>query len=312
FQPTETGLYQGTYTISSNNDDFNEDDNQQFFNFIVSDTTYAKDLGVNLATITPADITTWSVGNYYYVANGDGYTVTSVDFGIGNPADIVGLQAIVTISEWTDANEDGVAQADERILLGFKEFEIEDEAANFANVAFNDGEDDPVILKDETGYLVMIGYNGPIGFVEANNINYDAFQFLAGLNGEPPHRSFFNIETADVAADYNPLANVPFVRMNINTTPTNLEETLTAEHEIKVFPNPATTQLTLDLDLQDVSKDVRLRVFDMTGKLVSVARLENISNQQFTFNTSSLQSGIYVMEVTTDFGVRTVQFEIAE
>jgi len=312
FTPSELGLYQGIYTISSDNDDFNEEDNQQSFNFIISDTTFSKDIGVNLGTLTPADITTWSAGNYYFVPNGDGYTVTSVDFGIGNPADIVGLTAIVTVSEWNDDNEDGVAQVDERILLGFKEFEIEDEAANFANMSFNEEDDEPILLKDSTGYLVMIGYNGPIGFVEASGLNYDAFQFLADQNGMPSHRSFFNIATADIEADYNPLANVPFVRMNVNTTPVNVEETLTAEHDIKLFPNPATTQLTLDLDLQEVSKDVRLRVFDMMGRLVSQTRLENISNQEFNFNTSTLQAGVYVMEITTDFGVRSVQFEIAK
>lgn len=325
FAPTEIGLYQGFYTISSPNDDFDEGDNQQSFFFFISDTTFAKEYalegGNDLGGIlVDFDVNpTWAYGQHFYVPNGDGYQVTSVTLGVSNPAEVAGLTIIAAIFEWADANEDGVAQGDERILIGFREYEIQetDVADAPINIAFNDVEGEEIFLKDDTEYLVMNVANGPITITSSiGTFDYSATSLLTTEAGTPRYGGFIGLSNDLAAEDYTPVGGaqqfVPFVRMNINTTPTNLEETLTEEHEIKVYPNPATTQLTLDLDLQEVSKDVRLRVFDMTGRLVSRTRLENISSQEFTFNTANLQSGVYVMEITTDFGVRTVQFEIAE
>ncbi|MEM8526170.1 MAG: PA domain-containing protein [Bacteroidota bacterium] len=329
FTPSEIGLYQGTYTVSSNNDDFDETDNQQSFFFFISDTTFAKEYalegGNDLGGIE-VDFDqnpTWAYGQSYYVPNGAGYQVTSVTLSASSTnfagESVVGLTIIAAIYKWDDVNEDGTAQGDERELLGFREYEIQegDNATTPITLMFNDVEGEEILLEDDTEYLVMNIANGPISLgASTGTFDYNATIFLTANNGAPRYGGFIGLSNDLAQEDFgfvNPTQQfVPFVRLNVNTTPVNVEETLTAENEVKVYPNPATTELTLSLDLQEVSKDVRLRVFDMTGKLISVARLENISNQEFTFNTSSLQSGVYVMEITTDFGVRTVQFEIAQ
>ncbi len=75
-----------------------------------------------------------------------------------------------------------------------------------------------------------------------------------------------------------------------------------AANTIKVYPNPATSTLYLDLPSQE---DYTIRVFDVSGKLMMDQKQTNNS-----INTQQLQSGMYVVQVINAKGTfsRTARF----
>ena len=67
-----------------------------------------------------------------------------------------------------------------------------------------------------------------------------------------------------------------------------------------VAPNPANENTNFNIILRN-SKEVRINLFDLTGKLI-----DNVSNSYMTkgvhsisYNTSSLNSGIYIFQVAS-------------
>ncbi|UTW64034.1 Omp28-related outer membrane protein [bacterium SCSIO 12741] len=72
---------------------------------------------------------------------------------------------------------------------------------------------------------------------------------------------------------------------------------------INVYPNPAVNEAKIDMNLQN-GGDVALNVYDLTGKRVMTAT-ENVvaGSNTLTLNTSSLEAGIYNVEIVTAEGV---------
>lgn len=70
-----------------------------------------------------------------------------------------------------------------------------------------------------------------------------------------------------------------------------------------VYPNPTKGILNIN-ELFDVN---RIKIFDVTGKLVESIEINSIN---VTINTSDLKSGVYVVVFHTDDGVTTSQFVI--
>jgi hypothetical protein len=318
FTPEEIGLYRGVYTVSLDPEleDFNEDDNQQEFFFFVSETTFAKEYslesGEALAAVSPGgDFTDWAYGNYFYVPNGDGYEVNTVSFGIGNVEEIAGLSVTVLIYKWEDLNENGVSEADERDPIGFIDYEITGEETNNQPITV-DFTEEGVLLEDDTEYLVMLLANGPITISASGGVvDYLATLTLTDGQGDIRYSGFFG-DNADIDGDFSPdVGFTPFVRMEINTVGVNTEEVLAQEHGMELFPNPTSSQVTLDLKLEEAAQQVDVRVYSITGQLMLQDRLQNIQAQQFNYNVENLANGVYLMEVTTDFGVRTLKFEVA-
>ena len=69
---------------------------------------------------------------------------------------------------------------------------------------------------------------------------------------------------------------------------------------VTVAPNPANENTNFNIILRN-SKEVRINLFDLTGKLI-----DNVSNSYMTkgvhsisYNTSTLNSGIYIFQVAS-------------
>ncbi len=67
---------------------------------------------------------------------------------------------------------------------------------------------------------------------------------------------------------------------------------------IKVYPNPASTQV--NVDLSDVSGSLQtLAIYDMSGRMVSSKNYNGLAHNNIeTMDISSLSSGMYLVEVT--------------
>ena len=65
---------------------------------------------------------------------------------------------------------------------------------------------------------------------------------------------------------------------------------------MKVYPNPATQNLTIDLEELNVSGQALLTVFDMQGRVMSKTNV-NVSNS-VTINISDLNTGNYLLNIS--------------
>jgi hypothetical protein len=86
----------------------------------------------------------------------------------------------------------------------------------------------------------------------------------------------------------------------------------TSNAAITLFPNPAATEMNVNIDAVAPIANVVVRVMDMTGRIVMNDDLGAIGTGNFrhTMNTTSLQQGGYIIEIVTDGAVQRQQIQI--
>ncbi len=69
---------------------------------------------------------------------------------------------------------------------------------------------------------------------------------------------------------------------------------------LRVYPNPASTQVTIEINVTNESL-IQLRLIDMTGKEISSKNYGTVSvASTVTINTSDLDAGVYLVELTVN------------
>jgi hypothetical protein len=158
-----------------------------------------------------------------------------------------------------------------------------------------------ISITDATGNTVVASYGAPLqtlglqgaslavvasGFLNpANNSNGPAFGLWVAL---------------PAGGNMIPLPVVTSVVEN------------TANATITLFPNPAATEMNVNIDAATPIANVVVRVMDMTGRIVMNDDLGAIGTGNFrhTLNTTSLQQGGYIIEIVTDGAVNRQQIQI--
>src|SRR5690606_16762114 len=88
----------------------------------------------------------------------------------------------------------------------------------------------------------------------------------------------------------------------VNCNPDAVTELETVESS--VFPNPATDYLNITSSLQGAAT---VRVFDAIGRVVLENNV-NLSQATYTQTISSLENGIYIIQISTADKVATQRF----
>ncbi|KAA3632989.1 MAG: T9SS C-terminal target domain-containing protein, partial [Bacteroidetes bacterium] len=110
---------------------------------------------------------------------------------------------------------------------------------------------------------------------------------------------------------------VPLVRMSIGNNDdltgdaiVGLTETILPEGSVGVFPNPVDRVANVEFNLNEMSENVTIDIFDLTGKLVSRTKHQNVHNQTVNVNVANLAAGNYKMRARTDAGIKTVNLSV--
>ncbi|MBA3706871.1 MAG: T9SS type A sorting domain-containing protein [Bacteroidetes bacterium] len=97
------------------------------------------------------------------------------------------------------------------------------------------------------------------------------------------------------------ISTEPFNRNFSGATTDNINSK-EAEKAISIFPNPTNGKnLTLTFEGFDISENIVMQLFDMTGKVIfnTSASIENIKSD-YLFNIGSLPNGIYLIKISQD------------
>jgi hypothetical protein len=285
----------------------------------------------------------YSAGNYFYVPKGDGWNARTVTFGVSDAAGGAPFEAIMTSSIYKvlgDADASGDISGAERLLVGKSEdpfFSVGSTTAGRRKITLNVfGVDDagevdlskPVELESNSGYLVMIDVYPTVGTAvypllstrsdtrntRVRNFYYGASELaFSQLNIE---KYYSMISTGGTNSD-NP-ADRPLGGFFKNTyvewelsDPVGTED-IKSDLGFDIHPNPASDVLFVDMQLEKTSNSVRLEVFDLAGRRISVADHSNIKNENLTVNTSSFNAGMYILKVTTDEGFNSRKFSVGK
>lgn len=340
FTPEATAgtAYTGTYSITADSTDLAPDNNNQTFDFIVTDTTFSKEMG-STNSVTPADSNwddgephSWTNGNCYYITNGEGYFARTISFGIANADDPGIASRLISVNLWkweNDTNTDGNCDPDERTKIAFNIYEIlgtetVDDIITLPLLTFPTLALDPIPLQDTTRYLAMIEYatNDDVNlyFSGSTAFDYGAQVFLStnlpvpairqaemiGLGGDLEAEVFDNGAFAS--------GIVPVCRLSIGDTPlmVGTDDLLSDENLIAISPNPASDYINLSLDLVETHERAAIRIMDVSGKLIVEHKYENVQKETFSYDISNFASGTYFMHFISDLGMKSERFIVTK
>ncbi|MBK8492772.1 MAG: T9SS type A sorting domain-containing protein [Saprospirales bacterium] len=329
FTPNATGVYTGTYSISADSADFNPDNNSLSFEFLVTDTLFAKENGVTLTT-RPSNASwdvdepwSWAYGNYYYVPTAGNYFFGHVFFSLDvtdNP-DLADENVTIRIYKWTDDNADELADPAERDPVATMIYTITgNEASDDELIAIPVTTllGDPVPLEDDTEYIVAVEFQTDItgktvdmGMSRA--VDFGAMSLRAQLGGAPRYGSFLGVLGNLDEEPYSSLGFgtdfVPVIRVSVVET-SNTKELLNAAEVLNISPNPANDFVQFDVKLKETSSQIRVELLDMTGRSLGMQAFQNTNVVNTSFNTSNLANGTYLVRIDTDFGYTTELFVV--
>ena len=338
--PATEDTYTAVYSVSADAADFDDSNNSQQFSFIVTDSVFAKEDGTGItgATSTGTTGVDWTLATTYFVRNGEDpvdsnikYECSSVLVGLDNLQDNVGGFVSIYLYEWEDVNNDGIAQVDERNgtaagnILGNFTYLIEagtDDAIDLLVSLENFSDPDvPLLLKANTTYVLAAGAtsagNSIIQIAGNSDFlsSYNATGFLTDSISVERIQALSAANSGDggLNTDLDGFNFVPRLRMHVNPyIEVSTNNPLDEANTVKIYPNPATEVVNMDLDLVENLNNAVVRIVDLNARNVMEATYENLSSQTLTYSVANLSAGTYFLKIQSDKGYITKKFTIVK
>lgn len=327
YTPDAVGLFNGAYTISADNEDDDPSNNTQAFEFIVSDTIFAKEFGATRALSAAANNYdagapfSVAIGNHFYVTNGTGQYIRSATFAIQGSPESAGIELAIVLYKWEDSDPDAefpAAEPEEREFVEFSSYIIQgDEDENdLITVPFPMSE-----LEDNTHYILMVEYQATeqvtVTFGASDLMDFSATIFTTNLLGAPRFGAMTGVP-ADGDLSIEPYGSVgfgrdivPVVRMNVFDPLVNGDNDIQVlKNEFTLFPNPTSDQINVQLNLEELAQSATVRIFDIAGRQLMEQTYDNIQKERLTYNLKNYAAGTYTVQVVTDRGAGTKRFTV--
>ncbi len=174
------------------------------------------------------------------------------------------------------------------------------------------------ITEKANGHIAMTGKTTSFGFANGNGevlivaLKQDWSFVNATTFGGYEKEDAFSVEPTEDNAyiicgqtndTYNVLEDIYLIKTDstaASTTidvsnPTTIFENTTKTATIKLYPNPANSQIIIDL--KDIKEDATIVITNSIGQVVKRATLSGMNNSTVVVPTSTLASGIYFLSV---------------
>jgi hypothetical protein len=160
---------------------------------------------------------------------------------------------------------------------------------------------DPLFLSDNQRYLICLQtFNNRIAFGYDAGINYSGNQSITAMPNSPVF-----VDDTWYTGGWNGTSASSIGLRAIDATQVSVNELKTIEGS--VYPNPASDVVTISIE---ASGSANLIVSDVSGKLVFNDKI-TLVNGQTTIDINSLESGVYIFNVTLETG-ETSQFNVVK
>jgi len=315
----EVNNYIGTYSVDFDNQDANPADNQQEFNFAVTDTLFSKWFLNPAVGIAPADDNSYAYGNCFYIPRGDGLYGRYVSFSVTNADELAGKEANILTYRWQgDDNGDFAASTDEYGggPIAFNTYTFSGtEELNLITVPMSEDEIG-IPLEDDAYYFTVIQYNAEgdetMGMLASEEFNYEPMLLQSLSTDRPQYASVLDVgNTGEYSLIGFGLDVVPVVDISISANPdlVTTQLRLSKENQITAYPNPSDEFVTLDFNLVN-PQDVEVRFLDMKGRLLFAQQYDKLQRNQLTYPLTQFAAGTYFVYVQTEEGVRTLKISV--
>ncbi len=325
--------YTGTYTLTpADGADAIPSNNSITFNFSVSDTLFSKDLGATRSVAPSAD-NNYSYSCVYYIPEGEGLYARYVSFGVSDSQGaLAGNSCNIFLYEWEgDTNGDGNVNTAEMTAgqaIAFNSYQFQgDEHLEILTLPI-DLDSEAIPLQSGKYYVIAIQYvavaDENMFLLASEEFNYFGMNYLTdSLNTNDNTVPIQYASALDVgnSGEYFILGFgfdiVPLIRMSIGNNDdlsgdaiVATREVILADGAVSVFPNPVDKVANVAFNLNEVSENVTLEIFDLKGRMVSRTKHEQIQEQTVNVDVAFLPAGNYKMRARTDNGIKTVNLVV--
>lgn len=308
------GDYFIRYSIESDNSavDYDPNNNQWLMPFRVTQNLFAKtngifdnqDVGVNGE---------YTMGNLYTTSPNilaDQYKATDLQFSVTAPGALTGISLNAYLMEVDDVeaglnweNFDGNASPLENpsfVLKGFSTVDLTGSRENAyipAPLTDFDGSDG-ITLNPGTRYVAMIEFNGAAADL-GMSVNFDVdYDFVSTIVYVGDQGGWF------LGGFGN--RNAAVIEMNLALTTTTDDVALPAS-SLGVFPNPVQDEINVDIQLDEKAEVANLTIADVTGKVLLIDELTDVTEIKKAYNFSNYEAGTYLVRLATEKGTRTLK-----
>ncbi len=334
----EEGTYTISYELVSDSEDAEPSNNSVSANFVVGGNTFNKvipesEAGANyLVGLAPGGGNVYnSYANAYYIPNGEGFQATTISTGFEftSNATIQPATIIAHLYLWIDDGDGIAAATNEKFLVASGEYFMDPDEVNFFELRNIDIELTPdgaetLELAPNSQYIATVhvnpltpgDFNDPIRqlgmFVDTNrDFSYGPMQFAFENSGTQVRR--YGSMWAPDGVDGTPSDNLNRTLTSGITTQATwyipLEIAIFSDADdinnnlnVSVYPNPADTDVSIELALESISEKVNITILDIQGKEVIRENRENLQNGVISINVENLSSGVYFANIATDEG----------
>jgi hypothetical protein len=84
------------------------------------------------------------------------------------------------------------------------------------------------------------------------------------------------------------------------------------DNALTVFPNPATEFITASIELEEMTANAEIAIYNVSGQVMETRNLSNVQNEQVLFNLNGYTSGTYFMSIVTDAGHTIKRFIVSK
>ncbi len=344
--PATPATYSGVYSVTADSTDADLNDNAQEFSFEVTNSLFAKETGpatqsfrynVFDANNANSGDDSYMIGNHYHLPNGGNYYLQDVTFGLtyggfaapdlSDSASVAGRFINLYVYKLNIDARDSIG-LDDREQIAFASYTLIGNEENnlitipasaFTNIA-NPG-DEHIHFEDGGDYLIMgqvvhpTPGTGSFVFWQVNeDINYSATILRQNELATPRYGSFIGEGATATTEAFTALSAsdspAAIMRMNIEEDLVSTKDLLSADNSVRLFPNPVSNVLNVQLDLVDPANQLMLEITDLTGKLLLQKDYGQIQNETVTIDVKQFPVGTYFLTVRTNEGSKTERFVI--
>ena len=140
----------------------------------------------------------------------------------------------------------------------------------------------------------------------------DTYMYDQYTNTSTPLVDGFNTVSFTVDASIPASIAVDRFQLKFENVTLGIEDTVTSA-AFTMYPNPAATNAAISMQsTQLASQQARLRVTDLSGKLISDRAIEFSAQGLYEWKDTGLKTGLYILEVSTEEGDKLVRKLVIE